>query len=191
VLGAGQGWAKSILFNAKLRRQFSDFFADKNRFALGVCNGCQMFSSLREIIPGSHDWPDFVANHSGQFEARFSSLQIADSGNLFFKDMVGAVIPVAIAHGEGQAEFKGQINKNVMAAHYANNQGQITMDYPFNPNGSQSGVAAVSNADGRVLAMMPHPERVFRGVQMSWAPAEWQNTSPWQRMFYNARKFIN
>ena len=191
VLGAGQGWAKSILFNDTLRRQFSDFFADNNRFALGVCNGCQMFSALREIIPGSDDWPDFVANHSGQFEARFSSLQIAESPNLFFNGMAGAIIPVAIAHGEGRADFNGPVNQQILAAHYCNNHGQITLDYPFNPNGSQSGVAAVSNADGRVLAMMPHPERVFRGVQMSWAPPEWQESSPWQRMFYNARLFID
>ncbi|KAA3638340.1 MAG: phosphoribosylformylglycinamidine synthase, partial [Proteobacteria bacterium] len=191
VLGAGQGWAKSILFNQLLRRQFSAFFADNNRFALGVCNGCQMFSGLREIIPGSDDWPDFVANHSGQFEARFSALQIADHHNLFFQGMAGAVIPVAIAHGEGRAVFSGSANKQVMAAHYADNQGQISMRYPFNPNGSQSAVAAVSNDDGRILAMMPHPERVFRGVQMSWSPADWQDTSPWQRMFYNARLFVN
>jgi len=191
VLGAGQGWAKSILFNTELRRQFRDFFADNNRFALGVCNGCQMFSGLREIIPGSDDWPDFVANHSGQFEARFSSLRISDTQNLFFQDMAGAVIPVAIAHGEGRAVFNGQVNQNILAAQYANNQGQTSMNYPFNPNGSQSAVAAVSNADGRILAMMPHPERVFRGVQMSWAPPEWQDSSPWQRMFYNARMSVN
>jgi len=191
VLGAGQGWAKSILFNDTLRQQFSAFFADNNRFALGVCNGCQMFSGLREIIPGSDNWPDFVANHSGQFEARFSSLQIAETNNLFFQNMAGAVIPVAIAHGEGRAVFAGEADNRVMAAHYVNNHGQHTMRYPFNPNGSQSSVAAVSNDDGRVLAMMPHPERVFRGLQMSWAPAEWQDSSPWQRMFYNARMFVN
>ncbi len=191
VLGAGQGWAKSILFNDNLRHQFEAFFADVNRFALGVCNGCQMFSALREIIPGCDDWPDFLANHSGQFEARFSALQIAKTDNLFFRDMAGAVIPVAIAHGEGRAVFNGQAEQSIMAAHYVNNHGQITMDYPFNPNGSQSAVAAVSNSDGRILAMMPHPERVFRGVQMSWAPPEWQDSSPWQRMFYNARQFVD
>lgn len=191
VLGAGQGWALSVLFNDTLRRQFSEFFADNNRFALGVCNGCQMFSGLREIIPGTDNWPDFVANHSGQFEARFSSLQITKTNNLFFQDMAGAVIPVAIAHGEGRAVFSDQANQDIMAAHYVNNQGQMTMQYPFNPNGSQSAVAAVSNSDGRILAMMPHPERVFRGVQMSWAPRDWQESSPWQRMFYNARKFVN
>ncbi|MCX7544090.1 phosphoribosylformylglycinamidine synthase [Marinicella gelatinilytica] len=191
VLGAGQGWAKSILFNQALRTMFSDFFQDNNRFALGVCNGCQMFSGLREIIPGTSDWPDFVANHSGQFEARFSSLRIADSHNMFFKDMAGAVIPVAIAHGEGRAVFDGDVNNSISAAHYADNQGKKTMRYPFNPNGSESSVAAVSNDDGRVLAMMPHPERVFRGVQMSWSPSDWQDSSPWQRMFYNARMFLN
>ncbi len=191
VLGAGQGWAKGILFNEQLHRQFSAFFQDDSRFALGVCNGCQMFSNLRNIIPGTEDWPDFEANHSGQFESRFSSLQIAHTNNVFFQGMAGAVIPVAIAHGEGRAVFSGHENAHIMAAHYANNHGQKTMRYPLNPNGSQSAVAAVSNTDGRVLAMMPHPERVFRGVQMSWAPAEWQDASPWQRMFYNARRFVN
>jgi len=191
VLGAGQGWAKSILFNESLKTQFSRFFEDKAHFALGVCNGCQMMSALRSIIPGTEHWPDFVANHSGQFEARFSSLKIIDSNSLFFKDMQGAVIPIAIAHGEGRAEFKSTANRPIIAAQYVNNQGQPTQRYPFNPNGSEKAVAAVSNTDGRVLAMMPHPERVIRTAQMSWAPEAWGESSPWQRMFYNARLFVD
>ncbi len=191
VLGAGQGWAKSILFNELLKTQFSQFFADDSHFALGVCNGCQMMSALRSIIPGTDKWPDFVANHSGQFEARFSSLKIADSNSLFFKGMQDAIIPIAIAHGEGRAEFNSTDRSANIAAQYVDNQGQATQSYPFNPNGSAQATAAVSNKDGRILAMMPHPERVIRTAQMSWAPDSWGESSPWQRMFYNARIFID
>jgi phosphoribosylformylglycinamidine synthase len=192
VLGAGQGWAKSIIYNDALKASFSQFFADTNKFALGVCNGCQMLSALRSIIPGTDQWPDFVRNRSEQFEARYSQLRIADSNNLFFTGMAGALIPVAIAHGEGRAAFaSNESAETVLAAQYADNQGQPTQLYPMNPNGSTSAVAAVTNEAGNVLAMMPHPERVFRTVQMSWAPEHWGEDSPWMRMFYNARLFVN
>jgi len=192
VLGAGQGWAKSILYNEELRHQFKKFFANDAKFSLGVCNGCQMLSSLRDIIPGTENWPDFLRNRSEQFEARFSQLQIESSNSMFFAGMEGAHIPVAIAHGEGRAVFTAdKINEKVIAAKYINNQGQATMSYPYNPNGSAQATAAVSNLQGNVLAMMPHPERVFRTVQMSWAPKQWGENSPWMRMFYNARIFVN
>ena len=192
VLGAGQGWAKGILFDERLRQQFGDFFADPNRFALGVCNGCQMLSSLKTLIPGSEHWPRFVRNRSEQFEARFSQLEIQPGNSLFFAGMAGARIPVAIAHGEGRAAFAQPEDRQAVsvAARYVDNAGQPTQIYPFNPNGSEAAVAAVSNRAGNVLIMMPHPERVFRSAQMSWAPPEWGENSPWMRMFYNARKFI-
>ena len=192
VLGAGQGWAKGILYDERLRRQFSDFFADESRFALGVCNGCQMLSSLKSMIPGSERWPRFMRNRSEQFEARFSQLEIQPGNNLFFADMAGARIPVAIAHGEGRAQFASDEDRHraVVAARYVDNSGRATQSYPFNPNGSDDAVAAVANQAGNVLIMMPHPERVFRSVQMSWAPSSWGENSPWMRMFYNARRFI-
>ncbi|MFC3193120.1 phosphoribosylformylglycinamidine synthase [Marinicella sediminis] len=192
VLGAGQGWAKSIIYNDSLKQTFADFFADANKFALGVCNGCQMLSALRSIIPGTAHWPDFVRNQSEQFEARYSQLKIAAGNNLFFQGMAGAVIPVAIAHGEGRASFATDTMPGaVAAARYVDHTGKATNQYPLNPNGSQDAVAAVSNEQGNVLAMMPHPERVFRTAQMSWAPDHWGENSPWMRMFYNARLFVN
>jgi phosphoribosylformylglycinamidine synthase len=192
VLGAGLGWAKTILYNEQLRSQFESFFTNSNKFALGVCNGCQMLSGLRQIIPGTDNWPDFLKNHSEQFEARFSQLEIQSTDNMFFAGMAGAHIPVAIAHGEGRADFAGKaVSKEIIAARYINNLGEKTMQYPYNPNGSSEAVAAVSNRLGNVLAMMPHPERVFRTVQMSWAPNSWEENSPWMRMFYNARLFVD
>jgi phosphoribosylformylglycinamidine synthase len=191
VLGAGQGWAKTILFNEQLRLQFTEFFSDNSKFALGVCNGCQMMSGLKTIIPGAENWPLFLRNNSEQFEARFSQLEIQASNNVFFKGMAGAHIPVAIAHGEGRATFEQQINAGLTAAKYIDNVGKSTMQYPFNPNGSEDAVAAVSNLLGNVLIMMPHPERVFRTAQMSWAPENWGENSPWMRMFYNARQFVS
>ncbi|VAW48262.1 Phosphoribosylformylglycinamidine synthase, synthetase subunit / Phosphoribosylformylglycinamidine synthase, glutamine amidotransferase subunit, partial [hydrothermal vent metagenome] len=191
VLGAGLGWAKTVLFNLRLRQQFSVFFADQSKFALGVCNGCQMLSGLRLIIPDTDHWPDFLPNESEQFEARFSQLSINDN-NIFFQGMSGARIPVAIAHGEGRAVYQDASgNAGQVAAQYIDNHGVTTMQYPHNPNGSQQSVAAVSGAGGRVLAMMPHPERVFRSAQMSYAPAEWGENSPWMRMFYNIRLFVD
>lgn len=192
VLGAGKGWANSILFHEEIKQQFSQYFSDNNKFTLGVCNGCQMLSSLKDIIPGAQHWPQFLKNNSEQFEARFSSLQIEKSNSIFFTDMQGAHIPVAIAHGEGRARFTSIDDSNAatIAAKYIDNNGEVTQNYPFNPNGSDLSAAAITNDTGNVMIMMPHPERVFRAVQMSWKPKQWQNNSPWMRMFYNARTFI-
>ncbi len=191
VLGAGRGWANSILFHRNIKAEFAKFFSDNNKFALGVCNGCQMLSSLKELIPGANHWPTFLKNESEQFEARFSSLQIEETNSIFFAGMQGAHIPVAIAHGEGRAVYDGESFKNSrVAASYINNNGDRAQDYPFNPNGSQHSVAAVTNDGGNVMIMMPHPERVFRAAQMSWSPKQWQQNSPWMRMFYNARAFV-
>jgi phosphoribosylformylglycinamidine synthase len=189
VLGAGQGWANSILFHREIKQQFAQYFADQNKFALGVCNGCQMISSLKELIPGTDSWPLFMKNTSEQFEARFSSLKIGKSHSLFFDEMQGAQIPVAISHGEGRAIFKSE-NRSSIAATYINNDGENTQNYPHNPNGSQHAAAAITNDNGNVLVMMPHPERVFNANQMSWRPKQWEQNSPWMRMFYNARKFV-
>lgn len=189
VLGAGKGWANSILFHDKIKQQFTDYFSDENKFTLGVCNGCQMVSSLKEIIPGTESWPEFLKNTSEQFEARFSTITIEDSNSLFFEGMQGAQIPVAISHGEGRAVFNSDDKANI-AASYVDNDGSRTQSYPFNPNGSQQAAAGVTNKNGNVLIMMPHPERVFRAAQMSWSPKEWNKNSPWMRMFYNARKFV-
>lgn len=192
VLGAGKGWANSILYLEEVRSQFKKFFYDSNKFSLGVCNGCQMLSSLKEIIPGTDHWPQFLKNRSEQFEARFSSLKINKSNSLFFEGMEGSIIPVAIAHGEGKASFTNQsdLEQVNLTAQYVKNSGETTDSYPFNPNGSENSVAAISNDNGNILAMMPHPERVFRTAQMSWAPKDWQEKSPWIRMFYNARIFV-
>ena len=149
-----------------------------------------MLSSLKDIIPGTHAWPQFLKNSSQQFEARFSSVIIEKSDSIFFEDMQGAQIPVAIAHGEGRAYFEDVANTKNRVASYCDNNGNRTQSYPFNPNGSYEATAAVSNESGNVLIMMPHPERVFRAVQMSWHPRQWQDNSPWMRMFYNARRFV-
>ncbi|MBL4772579.1 MAG: phosphoribosylformylglycinamidine synthase subunit PurQ, partial [Alcanivoracaceae bacterium] len=192
VLGAGKGWANSILYHEKIKQQFLEYFADDNKFTLGVCNGCQMLSSLKSLIPGTDLWPQFLKNTSEQFEARFSSLKIEESNSIFFTDMQGAEIPVAIAHGEGRAIFMPGIveSKANIVASYIDNNGTKTQNYPFNPNGSQHAAAAVANEKGNVMIMMPHPERVFRAVQMSWYPKKWQKNSPWMRMFYNARDYV-
>jgi phosphoribosylformylglycinamidine synthase len=190
VLGAGKGWANSILFNEQIKAQFAEYFVDDNKFTLGVCNGCQMLSSLKEIIPGTQSWPQFLKNTSQQFEARFSSVIIEKSPSIFFEDMQGAHIPVAIAHGEGRAYFKDESCTTNRVVSYCDNNGSRTQSYPFNPNGSHNATAAVSNESGNVLIMMPHPERVFRVEQMSWYPKSWQGNSPWMRMFYNARRFV-
>ena len=191
VLGAGRGWAASILFQAQLRDQFAAFFERHDRFALGVCNGCQMLSSLREIIPGTEHWPDFVANRSGQFEARLSLVKVTDSASLFFNGMSGSLLPVATAHGEGRAEFlQGSWSQAPVVLHYADADGASATSYPQNPNGSPGGVTGLCNADGRVTIMMPHPERTLRSINFSWAPADWCGISPWQRMFQNARQWL-
>jgi len=191
VLGAGRGWAASVLFHAELREQFARFFERKDRFALGVCNGCQMLSALREIIPGAASWPDFVANRSGQFEARLSQVRIAGSNSLFFRDMAGSLLPVATAHGEGHAFFSGhELPQSQIALQYVDAAGLTTMEYPQNPNGSPAGITGLCNADGRITIMMPHPERTLRTVNFSWAPANWPEVSPWQRIFRNARHWV-
>lgn len=192
VLGAGRGWAASILFQQQLRDDFEAFFAREDRFALGVCNGCQMLSSLREIIPGTDSWPDFSANRSGQFEARLSLVKVRESASLFFSGMAGSLLPVVSAHGEGRAEFKqGPLSRANVALQYVDTEGVGTMKYPHNPNGSPEGITGLCNADGRVTIMMPHPERTLRTVNFSWAPGDWPEVSPWQRMFQNAYRWLN
>jgi len=192
VLGAGEGWAKTILFNPQLSDQFAAFFARQDTFGLGVCNGCQMLSNLKSIIPGAHAWPKFTRNKSEQFEARFGMVEVLDSPSIFFDGMAGTQAPLAIAHGEGFADFSltGDIDAVVKSLRYVDNRGQATETYPFNPNGSPGGLTAVTTEDGRFTAMMPHAERVFRTVVHSWAPAGWPDESPWMRMFRNARKWV-
>jgi phosphoribosylformylglycinamidine synthase len=194
VLGAGEGWAKSILFAPRLREAFATFFARGDTFSLGVCNGCQMMSSLHELIPGTAHWPRFVRNQSEQFEARLVLLEIAPGKSLFLRDMAGTRLPVATAHGEGYAEFRDAAHlasaADHVAARYVDGRGNATEAYPFNPNGSPQGIAGLANADGRVTILMPHPERVWRTAQMSWHPDGWPEVSPWYRLFANARRWI-
>jgi phosphoribosylformylglycinamidine synthase len=196
VLGAGQGWAKSVLFHSKLRDMFSAFFERQDSFALGVCNGCQMLSTLKELIPGADHWPRFVRNQSEQFEARFSQLQILESPALFFAGMQGSVLPIAVAHGEGRAEFADDaaaaavMDSGLVAARYVDGRGAVATRYPKNPNGSPLGITGLTTTDGRVTIMMPHPERVFRAVTNSWHPEEWGEDGPWLRMFRNARVWV-
>jgi phosphoribosylformylglycinamidine synthase len=192
VLGAGRGWAASILFQAQLRDQFETFFARNDRFALGVCNGCQMLSALKDIIPGTGAWPDFVANRSGQFEARLSLVKVTESASLFFNGMAGSLLPVATAHGEGRAKFRGRLlPQSQVALQYVGASGVAAENYPQNPNGSPEGITGMCNTDGRITIMMPHPERTLRTVNFSWAPPQWPEISPWQRMFKNARDWTN
>jgi len=196
VLGAGEGWAKSILFNDKARAMFKTFFAREDTFSLGVCNGCQMLSNLKDIIPGSEHWPRFVQNESERFEARFSLVQIQESPSVLFKGMAGSMMPIAVSHGEGRTEFSSDEaidaanNSGTVSMRYVNNYGNVTETYPANPNGSVDGITSLTTTDGRVTIMMPHPERVFRTVANSWHPDSWGEDSPWVRMFRNARKFI-
>jgi phosphoribosylformylglycinamidine synthase len=196
VLGAGGGWAKSILFHSAVRDQFQVFFERPDTFALGVCNGCQMLAELREIIPGTEYWPRFVRNLSEQFEARLSLVEILDSPSILLAGMTGSVLPIVTSHGEGRAEFAGQkIAKLFTAAsqvplQYVDNYHQPAIQYPANPNGSPGGIAGMCNADGRVTGFMPHPERVHRTVQHSWHPANWGEDGPWLRLFRNARVWV-
>ena len=201
VLGAGEGWAKSILYNAKLRDHFEMFFQSNDTFALGVCNGCQMLTQLSEIIPGTQAWPTFTRNVSEQYESRLVQVEISDSHSLFFKGMAGSQLPIVVAHGEGYANFskKGSLKRlqqeNLISLRYTDHQGLPTECFPYNPNGSPGGITSVTTADGRFTVLMPHPERVFRVAQMSWSPPEWANfkdgLSPWMRMFKNARYWVN
>ena len=194
VLGAGEGWAKSILFHPALRDQFAAFFADPNTLTLGVCNGCQMVSNLAEIIPGTAGWPKFKRNLSEQFEARLSMVHVPKSASLILNEMQGSSLPVVVSHGEGRADFAlhgGNISADLgIALQYVDGQNQVTQTYPLNPNGSPQGIAGVTNADGRVTIMMPHPERVYRAAQMSWKPEDWTELSGWYRLFAGTRKAL-
>ncbi|HDS1201747.1 TPA: phosphoribosylformylglycinamidine synthase [Shewanella algae] len=193
VLGAGEGWAKSILFNSRAREDFSRFFERADSFALGVCNGCQMLSNLKEIIPGTEHWPHFVRNRSERFEARFSLVEVQQSPSLFFSGMGGSRMPIAVSHGEGRAEFASAAamaaaeQSGTVALRYVNGKGEVASLYPQNPNGSPNGLSGICSLDGKVTIMMPHPERVFRTVANSWHPENWGEDSPWMRMFRNAR----
>ena len=194
VLGAGEGWAKSILFHPALRDQFAAFFADPDTLTLGVCNGCQMVSNLAEIIPGTEAWPKFKRNLSEQFEARLSMVHVPKSASLILNEMQGSSLPVVVSHGEGRADFAlhgGNISADLgIALQYVDGQNQVTQTYPLNPNSSPQGIAGVTNADGRVTIMMPHPERVYRAAQMSWKPEDWTELSGWYRLFAGARKAL-
>jgi len=192
TLGAGIGWARSITFNDVLADEFKAFFARQDTFGLGVCNGCQMFAELADIIPGAQDWPRFTTNQSERFEARLSMVEVLESPSLFFKDLAGMRLPIAVAHGEGFANFKyrGNADKAIAAMRYVDNSGAATEAYPFNPNGSPGGLTAVTTADGRFTAMMPHPERVFRNVQMSWTNLDKSEHSPWMQLWHNARRWV-
>ena len=192
TLGAGEGWARSILFNAQLSDQFAAFFARPDGFALGVCNGCQMLAALAAMIPGAEAWPRFTRNKSEQFEARLSLVEVLPSASIFFSGLAGSRVPIAVAHGEGFADFsqRGDAAKVHAALRFVDHHGQATEAYPANPNGSPGGLTAVTTADGRFTALMPHPERVFRNVQMSWTSGDRNAHSPWLRMFENARRRI-
>ncbi len=194
VLGAGVGWASSILLHSMVREQFEEFFMRPDTLALGVCNGCQMMAHLREIIPGSERWPRFEPNLSGRFESRLTGVEITPSPSVFLAGMEGSHIPIAVAHGEGRAVFdsaKDAAMSEQVCMRYIDNHGRSNPCYPYNPNGSAEGITGVCNANGRVTIMMPHPERVFRSVQFSWCPPEWEGDSPWMKMFGNARSWFD
>jgi len=196
VLGAGEGWAKSIRFNQAVRDQFSEYFAREDIFVLGVCNGCQMLAALRDIIPGAENWPRFVRNRSDQFEARLSLVRIESTTSVILRGMEGSRLPIATSHGEGRALFDSDeqldaCDNGLVTARFVDNFGNRTQRYPANPNGSPRGIAGLTNADGRFTLLMPHPERLFRSVQHSWHPAEWGEEGPWQRMFNNAREWLD
>jgi phosphoribosylformylglycinamidine synthase len=198
VLGAGEGWAKTIQFNNRLADMFSAYFQRPETFALGVCNGCQMMAALAPMIPGAQAWPRFTRNRSEKFEARFSLVEVAPSPSIFLAGMEGARIPIVVSHGEGFADFsqQGDAASVLSAMHFVDHRGARTEAYPYNPNGSAGGLTGVTTADGRFTALMPHPERVFRNAQMSWVPANWGpkdsggDFSPWMRIFRNARVWV-
>ncbi len=196
VLGAGEGWAKSILFNSRARDEFAAFFTRPDTFALGVCNGCQMLSNLRELIPGTELWPHFVRNRSEQFEARVCMVQIPENPSILLNDMTGSLVPIVVAHGEGRAEFREEahvqqvIVDRLVALCFVDNRGELTQTYPCNPNGSPYGITGLTTPDGRFTILMPHPERVFRTISNSWHPGDWGEDGPWLRMFRNARVWV-
>ncbi|MGD2137301.1 MAG: phosphoribosylformylglycinamidine synthase subunit PurQ, partial [Gammaproteobacteria bacterium] len=196
VLGAGQGWAKSVLFHPELREMFTAFFGRPDSFTLGVCNGCQMLSGLKELIPGADSWPRFVRNRSEQFEARMAQLEILETPSLFFTGMSGSVLPIVVAHGEGRVEFgstaaaQQALDDGMVTARYVDGGGRTAVAYPANPNGSPLGITGLTTTDGRVTILMPHPERVFRTLQHSWHPDDWGEDAPWMRMFRNARLWV-
>ena len=192
VLGAGGGWSKTILHNNLVKDQFESFFNSTSTFTLGVCNGCQMVSKLKDIIPGAESWPSFEKNLSDQFEARLAQVKIQKSDSILLRGMEGWSMPIASAHGEGHAKFSKDnldhlISNNQIALNFADSNDNNTETYPLNPNGSAEGVTGITPADGRVTIMMPHPERVFRKLQMSWRPEHWKEFSPWMQIFINAR----
>jgi phosphoribosylformylglycinamidine synthase len=197
VLGAGEGWAKSILFNSRAREQFSGFFDRAGTFTLGVCNGCQMLAALKELIPGTRGWPRFVRNVSEQYEARLSLVRIPPSHSVLMRGMQDSVLPIAVAHGEGQAEFDpgsdaaALLGRKLVTLQFVDSRERPTLTYPANPNGSALGLAGLCSEDGRVTALMPHPERVFRSVQHSWAPKESGEDGGWMRLFRNARVYVD
>ncbi len=194
VLGAGEGWAKSILFNPRARNEFEAFFQRSDTFALGVCNGCQMMSNLHDIIPGAESWARFSRNQSEQFEARFVMVEVQDSPSIFLSGMAGSRMPIVVSHGEGYADFgddkRLKTAQPLVTLRYIDNRGHATETYPLNPNGSPQGITGLTTPDGRFSIMMPHPERVFRAVQNSWYPADWQENGAWLRIFQNARKWV-
>ena len=194
VLGAGEGWAKTILYNTVLRDQFSAYFERTDTFTLGICNGCQMVSNLKDIIPGTQHWPHFVKNKSEQYEARVIQAQVQESNSVLLAGMAGSSMPLVVAHGEGRAEFESaeqlQAIKNQIAVCYVDSQKNIASQYPSNPNGSPDGIAGLTDDDGRVTIMMPHPERIFRTVANSWSDDSWGEYSPWMRLFRNARVWL-
>jgi phosphoribosylformylglycinamidine synthase len=194
VLGAGGGWAKSILFNPRARDEFAAFFQRKDTFALGVCNGCQMMSNLHGMIPGAENWPHFARNQSEQFEARFVMVEVQPSASIFFNGMAGSRMPIVVSHGEGYADFSDDKRldaaQDLATLRYVDHRGNPTEIYPLNPNGSPQGITGLTTPDGRFSIMMPHPERIFRSVQNSWHPREWQENGAWMRMFQNARKWV-
>jgi len=194
VLGAGAGWAKSILFHPRAREAFQGFFARPDTFALGVCNGCQMLAHLQELIPGAEHWPRFVRNRSEQFEGRLCLVEVLESPSILLQGMVGSRMPIAVAHGEGRVELRDAAHLETLdgrvALRFVTHDGRPALRYPANPNGSPEGITGLTTRDGRVTLLMPHPERVFRTVQHSWHPEAWGEDGPWMRLFRNARVWV-